>query len=62
MDKHDKMTSPEEPGRSESDPYGRIAELARDVLRSRGLTEKQIDALLKRPRVPDSLRGDDNLR
>ena len=37
-------------------PLGRIVELARDVLRERGLTDDQIDALLKRHRAPDNLR------
>jgi len=43
-------------------PFDRIADLARAVLRSRGLREEQIDALLTRPRAPDKLRPDDNRR
>jgi hypothetical protein len=44
-------------GRDETTgPLGRIVELARDVLRERGLTDDQIDALLKRHRAPDNLR------
>jgi hypothetical protein len=44
-------------GRDETTgPLGRIVELARDVLRERGLTDDQIEALLKRHRAPDNLR------
>jgi hypothetical protein len=33
----------------------RVVELARRVLRERGLTEEQIETLLKRPKAPDHL-------
>jgi hypothetical protein len=52
----------EDPKRSDPESYGRIAELARDVQRARGLTEEQIDALLKRARAPENLRADDTHR
>ena len=52
------MSSPEEPRRPQepTEPLCRVVELARDVLRERGLTEEQIDVLLRRTRAPDDLR------
>jgi hypothetical protein len=54
----DDMSNMEEPKRPDdaTEPMGRIVELARDVLRERGLTDEQIDVMLKRPRAPDNLR------
>jgi hypothetical protein len=57
MSDRDKMSNREEPKRPElPEPLGRVVELARGVLRERGLTDDQIDALLKRRRAPDGLR------
>jgi hypothetical protein len=39
-----------------TEPLGRIVELARDVLRERGLTDEQIETLLTRHRAPENLR------
>jgi hypothetical protein len=51
------ISSAEQSQPAEGDePFGRIAELARAVLRERGLTDVQIEALLRRKRVPDVLR------
>jgi hypothetical protein len=58
VSKQDDMSSMEEPKRPDdpAEPLGRIVELARDVLRERGLTDEQIEVLLKRHRAPDNLR------
>jgi hypothetical protein len=58
VSKRDDMSSMEEPKRPDdpTEPLGRIVELARDVLRERGLTDEQIEVLLKRNRAPDNLR------
>lgn len=56
MSKRDKMSSPDEPKRpDDGKPMRRVVELARRVLRERGLTEEQIEALLKRTKAPDHL-------
>ena len=56
MSKRDKMSNAEEPKRpDEGKPMRRVVELARRVLRERGLTDEQIEALLKRPKAPDHL-------
>jgi hypothetical protein len=56
----DDMSSVEEPKRPDdmdmTEPLGRIVELARDVLRERGLTDEQIETLLTRHRAPENLR------
>ena len=54
----DKMSGTEQPKRpaDSPQPLGKVVELARDVLRERGLTDDQIDVLLKRRRAPDNLR------
>ena len=54
MSKRDKMSSQEEPKRPER-PEPRVVALARRVLRERGLTDEQIEALLQRTKVPDHL-------
>jgi hypothetical protein len=56
MSKWDKMSSPEESKRpDDGKPMRRVVELARRVLRERGLTDEQIEALLKRPKAPENL-------
>jgi hypothetical protein len=56
MSKQDKMSNPEEPKRpDDGKPMRRVVELARRVLRERGLTEEQIETLLKRPKAPENL-------
>ncbi|HET9231662.1 MAG TPA: hypothetical protein VFO00_10275 [Vitreimonas sp.] len=56
MSKRDKMPSAEEPKRpDEHKPMRQVVELARRVLRERGLTDEQIEALLTRPKAPDNL-------
>lgn len=57
MSKRDGMQSPDDPKRLDdgSKPMRRVVELARRVLRERGLTDEQIEALLKRPKAPDHL-------
>lgn len=56
MSKQDKMSSAEGSKRpEETKPMTRVVELARRVLRERGLTDEQIEALLRRPKAPDNL-------
>jgi len=56
MSKRDKMSSPDEPKRPDDGrPMRRVVDLARRVLRERGLTDEQIEAMLKRPKAPDHL-------
>jgi hypothetical protein len=56
MSKRDNMSSPEEPKRPEEPkPMRRVVDLARRVLRERGLTEDQIETLLKRRNAPENL-------
>jgi hypothetical protein len=56
MSKRDKMSSPEEPKRPEKPEHmKRVVELARRVLRERGLNDEQIETMLKRPKAPDDL-------
>lgn len=56
MSKRDKMSSTEEPKRpDDGKPIRRVVELARRVLLERGLTDEQIEALLKRPKAPENL-------
>lgn len=45
-DSHDNIDAP-------SDALARIVELAREILRERGLSEDEIDALLSRPTAPE---------
>lgn len=58
MSKKDDMSNTSEPKRPAdmTEPLGRIVELARDVLRQRGLTDDQIEILLRRKNAPDNLR------
>lgn len=57
MSERDKMSSTEAPKRAAgSERLGRVVDLARRVLKERGLTDEQIDVLLKRPRAPEDLR------
>lgn len=56
MCKRDKLPDPEEPKRpDEAKPMSRVVDLARRVLRERGLTDEQIETMLKRPKAPDHL-------
>jgi len=56
MSKRDKMSSADGPKRPEAtQPMTRVVDLARRVLRERGLTDEQIEALLKRPKAPENL-------
>lgn len=51
------MPTVEQPKEPETTaPLGRIVDLARRVLRERGLTEAEVEALLNRPKAPDNLR------
>jgi hypothetical protein len=52
---HGEAPGPKAPQPALSEPLGRVVELARDVLRERGLTEDQIETLLTRPKPPDDL-------
>lgn len=57
MSQQDKMSNLEEPlHEAPNERLARVVELARRVLRERGLTDHQIDVLLKRPRAPEDLR------
>jgi hypothetical protein len=58
MSKRDKMPRAEETKRpvEKPEPLNRVVELARGVLRERGLTEEQITAVLARRKAPDDLR------
>lgn len=38
-----------------SEGFGQAVELARKILRERGLSDQQIDVLLKRPKAPTHL-------
>jgi hypothetical protein len=56
MSKRDKMSSPEEPKQPEKPEHmKRVVELARRVLRERGLTDEQVETLLRRTKAPDHL-------
>jgi hypothetical protein len=58
VSRQDDMSNAPEPKRPDdmTEPLGRIVELARGVLRERGLTDEQIEALLRRKTAPDNLR------
>jgi hypothetical protein len=56
MSERDKMLNTEAPKPGGSERLGRAVELAKRVLKERGLTDEQIEVLLKRPRAPEDLR------
>jgi hypothetical protein len=57
MSERDNKSDLEEHKRAtQTERLDRVVELARRVLRERGLTDQQIDVLLKRPRAPEDLR------
>ncbi len=56
MSKRDKMSSPEEPKPPKKPEHlSQVVELARRVLRERGLTDEQIEVLLTRHKAPENL-------